>query len=183
MNSDISTRIMAPSLSNKNSANDLQSSVFPTPVGPRKRNEPLGRLGSANPARERRTALETALTASDWPITRWCNASSMRISLSRSPSSILFTGIPVHLATTSAISSSVTLLRNSFFSTSSWETALASCFSNWGMTLYWISAIFSRLPERWATSRSTLACSSSLLIWVAPCIEAFSAVQICSRSA
>ena len=56
---------MAPSLSNKNSANDLQSSVLPTPVGPRKRNEPLGRLGSANPARERRTALETALTASD----------------------------------------------------------------------------------------------------------------------
>ena len=37
------------------------SSVLPTPVGPRNRNEPIGRLGSESPARERRIALATAI--------------------------------------------------------------------------------------------------------------------------
>ena len=32
------------------------SSVLPTPVGPRKMNEPMGRLGSCRPARARRSA-------------------------------------------------------------------------------------------------------------------------------
>ena len=41
-----------------------------TPVGPRNRNEPVGRLGSATPARVRRTASETACTALRCPITR-----------------------------------------------------------------------------------------------------------------
>ncbi|MCY1187506.1 hypothetical protein D9M73_284960 [compost metagenome] len=112
----MSIRTMASSVSNRNSASALHSSVLPTPVGPRKRNEPLGRFGSARPARERRTALETATTASFWPMTRRCRSSSMRSSFSRSPSSIFATGIPVHLETTSAISSSVTLLRSSWFS-------------------------------------------------------------------
>ena len=42
----------------------MVSSVLPTPVGPRKMNEPIGRFGSCSPARARRTALETAWTAS-----------------------------------------------------------------------------------------------------------------------
>ena len=46
------------------------SSVFPTPVGPRKTNDPIGRFGSFKPARARRTAFEIALTASSCPITR-----------------------------------------------------------------------------------------------------------------
>ena len=33
-------------------------------------NEPIGRLGSCRPARARRTALDTACTASPWPTTR-----------------------------------------------------------------------------------------------------------------
>jgi hypothetical protein len=37
----------------------LASSVLPTPVGPRNRNEPIGRLGSLRPARARRTASAT----------------------------------------------------------------------------------------------------------------------------
>ena len=45
-------------------------SVLPTPVGPRKRNDPIGRLGSFNPTRPLRTALATADTASSCPITR-----------------------------------------------------------------------------------------------------------------
>ena len=40
---------MAFSSSNITSARALHSSVLPTPVGPRKMNEPIGRLGSCRP--------------------------------------------------------------------------------------------------------------------------------------
>ena len=40
---------MRVSSSNRNSASARASSVLPTPVGPRKRNEPMGRLGSCRP--------------------------------------------------------------------------------------------------------------------------------------
>ena len=40
---------MAASLSKRNSARALASSVLPTPVGPRNRNEPIGRFGSCKP--------------------------------------------------------------------------------------------------------------------------------------
>ena len=56
----MSMRINASSLSNKNSARLLHNSVLPTPVGPRKRKDPLGLDGSARPARERLIELETA---------------------------------------------------------------------------------------------------------------------------
>ena len=46
-----------------NSASARASSVFPTPVGPRKTNEPIGRFGSWSPERARRSAFETASTA------------------------------------------------------------------------------------------------------------------------
>ena len=108
MYSDMSRRIIASWVSNMNSASARASSVLPTPVGPRNRNEPIGRSGSARPARERRSALDTALTASSWPTTRSCRRSSMWTSFSTSPSSSRETGIPVHLATTSATSSEVT---------------------------------------------------------------------------
>ena len=113
MNSDMSIRTKDSSVSNMNSASALHSSVLPTPVGPKNMNEPLGRFGSDNPARERRMASATALTASFWPTTRLSSTSSIRSSLSRSPSSMRDTGIPVHFDTTSAISTSVTELRNS----------------------------------------------------------------------
>ena len=47
----MSRRTRARSSSNKNSARARASSVLPTPVGPRNRNEPRGRFGSDNPAR------------------------------------------------------------------------------------------------------------------------------------
>ena len=47
--SDISTRIIACSLPNTASASALESSVFPTPVGPRNKKEPIGLAGSFNP--------------------------------------------------------------------------------------------------------------------------------------
>ena len=56
MYSDMSMRTIACSSSNRNSASARAVSVLPTPVGPRKMNEPIGRLGSCSPARERRTA-------------------------------------------------------------------------------------------------------------------------------
>ena len=52
-------RIMAFSSSNRYSASARASSVLPTPVGPRKRKEPRGRLGSCRPALARRTAFAT----------------------------------------------------------------------------------------------------------------------------
>ena len=59
MYSDMSRRIMARSSSNRNSASARASSVLPTPVGPRKRNEPIGRFGSLKPERLRRIAFAT----------------------------------------------------------------------------------------------------------------------------
>ena len=64
----MSSWIRASSSSKRNSASVLASSVLPTPVGPRKMNEPLGRLGSFRPARVRRMARDRALRASSWPI-------------------------------------------------------------------------------------------------------------------
>ena len=46
------------------SASALARSVLPTPEGPTNINEPMGLVGSESPARARRIALETALTAS-----------------------------------------------------------------------------------------------------------------------
>ena len=49
MYSDISMRTSALSSPNMASASALQSSVLPTPVGPRNRNEPMGRLHVLEP--------------------------------------------------------------------------------------------------------------------------------------
>ena len=66
--------ISASSLPNRKSASALDSSVLPTPDGPRKMNEPLGRFGFFRPARVRRIALLTRpMTASSWPTMRSCS--------------------------------------------------------------------------------------------------------------
>src|SRR3989304_4540116 len=65
-------RTIASSSSKSSAASARASSVLPTPVGPRKRKEPIGRLGSFSPARARRMASATAPTASSWPTTRSC---------------------------------------------------------------------------------------------------------------
>nr|ACN25977.1 unknown [Zea mays] len=71
MYSDMSMRTRRFSSSNSCSARALASSVFPTPVGPRKRNEPVGCCGLPRPALDLSTASATALTASVWPTTLW----------------------------------------------------------------------------------------------------------------
>src|SRR5437870_4824873 len=95
MYSLMSSWISASSSPNRNSASALDSSVLPTPDGPAKMNEPLGRLGSFRPARVRRIACETALIACSWPTIRLCNSCSMRSSREVSSSVSLKTGMPV----------------------------------------------------------------------------------------
>ena len=70
MYSDMSIRTNDFSSSKRNSASARASSVFPTPVGPRNMNEPIGRFSSDSPARLRRIAFAVAVTAASWPITR-----------------------------------------------------------------------------------------------------------------
>ena len=137
MYSDISKRIRESLSPNINSANTFASSVFPTPVGPRKRKVPIGRFISFNPDRERRIALVRTLIASPWPITLPANSSSIFIRRILSFSSIRERGIPVILETTSAISSSVTLgslvsrcLSHSFLTLSSFSTNASSLSRN-----------------------------------------------------
>src|ERR1700748_313914 len=57
MYSLMSSRTSACSSSNMNSASARASSVFPTPVGPRKTNEPICRFGSWRPVRGARSAV------------------------------------------------------------------------------------------------------------------------------
>src|SRR5579885_3443412 len=56
--SDMSMRSIALSSSKRNSASAFVSSVLPTPVGPRKRKEPIGRFGSWSPALARQHLLD-----------------------------------------------------------------------------------------------------------------------------
>ena len=131
MNSLMSIRTIAWSSSNRNAASALVSSVLPTPVGPRNRNDPSGRFGSFSPARARRTAFDTASTASRCPMTRRPSSSSMRSSFSRSPSSIRSTGIPVQRSTTAATCCGVTA--SSTITSSPARSASSSRFSSCGM--------------------------------------------------
>ena len=109
MYSDMSTRIMLSSSPKSASASALHSSVLPTPVGPRKMKEPMGRWGSLRPARARRMARATDFTASCWPTTRSCSTFSRLINRFDSSSVSLDTGTPVQAATIWATSSSPTI--------------------------------------------------------------------------
>ena len=107
MYSDISSLIIAFSSPNKLSANAFDNSVFPTPVGPKNKNEPIGLFGAFKPTLLLLIAFATASTASFCPITLLCNVFSRFFNLTFSSSVILFAGIPVQLLITSAIFSSV----------------------------------------------------------------------------
>jgi len=99
---------MASSLPKRNFAMALVNSVLPTPVGPRKMNEPIGRRGSFNPARARRTALEIAWMASSCPMMCLPQLFFHLQQALRLFWAICITGTPVHIETTSAISSAET---------------------------------------------------------------------------
>ena len=91
-----------------NSDKALESSVLPTPVGPKNIKEPRGLSWSAKPARLRRKAEAITLIAFSWPITLLLKTSSIFINFAASDSIILLTGIPVQRETTEATSSSST---------------------------------------------------------------------------
>src|SRR5215208_389349 len=104
----MSMRTIAASSPKRASASVRASSVLPTPVGPKNRKEPIGRLGSESPALALRIASATAVTASSCPTTLSCSCSSRRMSRSRSSWVSWETGMPVARLTTSAMSSAVT---------------------------------------------------------------------------
>ncbi len=167
MYSLMSIRTSALSSSKRNSASAFESSVLPTPVGPRKRKEPIGRLGSAIPARERLMASPMRLTASVCPTTRSASTSSIRESFFASSSSMRTTGIPVQRETTEAMSSSVTSslrslrVRCSFLSFADFASR---SFSSFGIEPYRISAAFVRSATASAESASSRKISSSFFI-------------------
>jgi hypothetical protein len=86
MYSLMSTRISADGSANRNFARARATSVLPTPVGPEKMNEPMGRFGSLSPARLRRIERDRALMASSCATTDTWSSSSMRSSLAVSAS-------------------------------------------------------------------------------------------------
>ena len=162
MYSLMSMRTIAFSSSNRNSASARASSVLPTPVGPRKMNEPIGRFGSCKPARARRTAFDTAVIACFCPMTRvhkpllhLAPASRARLRADWTPE------CRSRPQTTSAMSSSVT---------SSFSIWLPPCCisrelrvllldlasATAGMWPYWISLASVRSPRRCAASSSSL---------------------------
>ena len=108
INSLMSKRISARSEPNKNSAIERATSVLPTPVGPKKRNEPTGRCGFLSPARERRIARARAEMAGRCDTIRSCRAFSMVNNFSASFCLIDAMGTPVQRAITSSTSSLVT---------------------------------------------------------------------------
>ena len=65
----MSKRTICLSESNNDKAKALANCVLPTPVGPKKRKLPSGRLGSLILTRARNTAAVTRLTASSCPLT------------------------------------------------------------------------------------------------------------------
>ena len=99
---------MASRLSKSRSASVLARWVLPTPVGPRKRNEPMGLSGSFSPALLRWMALTTSSTAFSWPMTLLSRAGRSPWSLDTPDKDILLIGIPVILETVLRMSDSLT---------------------------------------------------------------------------
>ncbi len=154
----MSILMMFFSVSKSASDRALPSSVLPTPVGPRKMNEPIGLLWLASPALDLRIASETAVTASSCPMTLSWRMSGSLSSLSLSVSTSLLTGMPVHAEMTSAISFSVTSSESSLSSSVSAPAALrsSSFFSSSGKVPYFSLASFSRSYCLSASSISSL---------------------------
>ena len=145
MYSDMSIRISASWLSKRYSVSRLASSVLPTPVGPRKMNEPMGRLGSLSPARVRRIERESLTRASSCPITLPLSSSSMLSSLAPSVVWTRSTGTPVIIATTAEISVSVT----GYVSSSAWRSHSSLTFSSSSWSFFSRSRSWAAFSKFW----------------------------------
>ena len=120
----MSKRIIAFSSLKRASAKVFANSVFPVPVGPKKKKEPIGCSGLFIPLRDSRMASVTERIALSCPTTRWRKISSILSNRSFSSARIFPIGIPVFMETTAAICSSV---MHCIFSL---EKA-SSCSANW----------------------------------------------------
>ncbi len=110
-----------------------------------------------------------------------------------SPSSMRETGMPVHLATTSAMSSASTSSLSIFcfaWSSASFLFSSRSCFSSSGSVPYWSSAAFARSPLRVTASIWKRACSICSFVerifWIASfscCQCAFMPAEVSRSSA
>ena len=125
----MSIRTNASSESNNSFAITFANCVFPTPVWPRKINEPIGLFGSFKPARFLWIDFAIFWTASSCPITLPLISSGKWASLLLSVWAIRFTGIPVIIETTSATLSSVTVTLLFLESSSHCSWAIAKSFS------------------------------------------------------
>jgi len=147
-------------------------------------NEPIGFLGSFNPALLRLTALLTAFIASCCPITRLPISNSNFRSFSRSLVTILATGIPVQPATISAMkswsTSSLKSVWSACFLSNSWINSV-SFFSASLSLEYWISATFSKLLSSLASSASFLRLFINAFCWTMLLISSFSDSQMALR--
>src|SRR3989441_1146643 len=162
MYSDMSTRIREFVSANRKRASARASSVLPTPVGPEKMNDPIGRLGSLRPARLRRMAREITAIASSWPTTVSCISCSIRSRRAVSASWSRVTGIPVQRDTMNATPSSLIVGRcvwRSFSHASCLRRMSAWSSRSWSRS----AAAFSKFWSRTAFSLSPLMCSSLAL--------------------
>mmetsp|Transcript_149167 Transcript_149167/g.362278 ORF Transcript_149167/g.362278 Transcript_149167/m.362278 type:complete len:259 (-) Transcript_149167:1536-2312(-) len=155
MYSLMSRRIMDSSVPKNVEANVLHSAVLPTPVGPQNMKPAIGRSGFRSPARARRKARETLLTASSWPTMVSWSSASRRMSRADSVAPTCSTAMPVQPATTEATSSAVTL--------------------RFSRPAGWAAPAF----VSWPTTSSSLAFSS----WASSKRSATTASRICARSA
>ena len=109
MNSDISSWISASSLPNMKLASALVSSVLPTPVGPRNMNEPIGRARVFQPGARAADGFGDGGDGFFLPDDMLASARlPSAAGAADSSCAICITGTPVHMETTSAISSAVT---------------------------------------------------------------------------
>mmetsp|Transcript_4669 Transcript_4669/g.8642 ORF Transcript_4669/g.8642 Transcript_4669/m.8642 type:complete len:227 (-) Transcript_4669:413-1093(-) len=187
MYSLMSKRIMASSLSNMNSLRALQSSVLPTPVGPKNIKLAIGFEGSLSPALDLWIASVTAMTASSCPITLSPRIASIWRSLSLSLVRRLLTGIPVLELTMAAMSSAVTSsLRRSFepswsFPPESFSSCDLSFSSRAGSLLYLSSAAVFKSYVLSASAISTFKASISSRSWFTSPTRFLSDIHCASR--
>ena len=175
--SDMSNLAMAFSSPNMASARALQSSVLPTPVGPRKMKEPMGLFRSLSPTLPRRMARAMADTASSWPTTRLCRVSSSRSSRWPSSSVSCDTGTPVHMATMSAMALSSTTLFLRSFSAVHWSRAFSSSSRS---SFCWSRREAAR-SKSWLLTAAALSPSSSFILFSSSC-RFSGAVKVRSRT-
>ena len=88
----------------------LAISVFPTPVGPKNRKDPIGLFGLFIPVRDLFITEDMASIALSCPIIFSCKIFSKLRREDFSVSKILLVGIPVQFDNITAMSSSVTFL-------------------------------------------------------------------------